>query len=575
MIHNGQNKTPLHTFIAQSIHDTCKSKKLIQIMNRLGLCICNRVPIPKNITSSSIIHGATDNFDHEENTSSGIGGSHDTILMLFQNGNISDGANNTISEKTADENRSSANKRSLHCILDCQKLIKMGRFSNRGEIPNSFIPSRPADLQDIINNSDIRYETWINARYFSNSDNSRKSHCIPSFSASNSFLHDMQPQITTIAFTPIIPHPATDYDTIYTVMKNFQDVLSQKHHQYGPLWCDEGVYRLPKELQLLNPVLFSNIFLGLGGFHMEKVIIACCGKYLEDVGVDSIFVENEVYGPAIVNTVMNGGNYVRGIHGMAILSEVLHILLLKQFTSTVDNSHDEIKHQVHILHQLIVESKFTAIKVEWDKLSEIISDHLMQLDWFRQEGRTKSNQFLYWDTFLKSIYPVLRDLTRSHREADWELHLSAVQRALPLVFAFDRTNYKRWLPLYYEDCLSLQSKYPLIYESFMQGGFVAKLTQRKGSAIPMDQALESKYNKPAESSSGVIGMTRRKEAVCKWNLVKHEKSRYTGLLSDIYGISNEDEYSLHHEFSLKRTEADEKCVEQLGSYIAKETILLM
>ena len=31
-----------------------------------------------------IIHGTMDNFDHEENTKSGIGGSHDTILMMFQ-----------------------------------------------------------------------------------------------------------------------------------------------------------------------------------------------------------------------------------------------------------------------------------------------------------------------------------------------------------------------------------------------------------------------------------------------------------------------------------------------------------
>ena len=91
--------------ISQSIHNTCKSKNLIQIFNRLGLGISydevewidigitqkiinltgpNRVPVPKNISSSLIIHGAMDNFDHEENTLSGIGGSHDTILVLFQ-----------------------------------------------------------------------------------------------------------------------------------------------------------------------------------------------------------------------------------------------------------------------------------------------------------------------------------------------------------------------------------------------------------------------------------------------------------------------------------------------------------
>ena len=67
-IHNGQRKTPFETAILQSIHDTCKSKNLIQIFNRLGLGISydkvqqidigitqeiirpNRVSVPKNIT---------------------------------------------------------------------------------------------------------------------------------------------------------------------------------------------------------------------------------------------------------------------------------------------------------------------------------------------------------------------------------------------------------------------------------------------------------------------------------------------------------------------------------------------
>ena len=131
---------------------------------------------------------------------------------------------------------------------------------------------------------------------------------------------------------------------------------------------------------------------------------------------------------------------------------MLHILLLKQFTATVDNSYDEIKDQVHKLGKLILESNFDTINVEWDKLAGKSSDLLMELDSFRQEGRTKSNQFLYWDTFIKSIYPVLRNLTRSHR--------GAVQRALPLVFGFDRTNYERWLPLYYEDFPKLEIKIP-------------------------------------------------------------------------------------------------------------------
>ena len=55
-------------------------------------------------------------------------------------------------------------------------------------------------------------------------------------------------------------------------MCNFQDVLLQKSQSYGPLWCNEGVYRLAKELQLLDSAHFGNIFLDLGSFHTEKVV---------------------------------------------------------------------------------------------------------------------------------------------------------------------------------------------------------------------------------------------------------------------------------------------------------------
>ena len=46
-------------------------------------------------------------------------------------------------------------------------------------------------------------------------------------------------------------------------------------------------------------------------------------------------------------------------------------------------------------------------------------------------------------------------------------------------------------------------------------------SSRKRSAVSMDQALE-----PAKSSAGINGFTRRKEAVCKWNFIKHEKAKY-------------------------------------------------
>ena len=96
----------MHVALSQTIHDTCKSKRLITIVNRLGPCSGyhdlsridtglakhinalagpQRIPVPPSILPDSSIHGAMVYFEHKEHTPSGIGGSHDTILMLFQN----------------------------------------------------------------------------------------------------------------------------------------------------------------------------------------------------------------------------------------------------------------------------------------------------------------------------------------------------------------------------------------------------------------------------------------------------------------------------------------------------------
>ena len=73
-------------------------------------------------------------------------------------------------------------------------------------------------------------------------------------------------------------------------MRHFQDVIKQKEQTCGPLWCDEVVHQLAKEIQLLRPDEFDNIFLGLGGFHTEKVVLACCGKLLEAIGARDILM---------------------------------------------------------------------------------------------------------------------------------------------------------------------------------------------------------------------------------------------------------------------------------------------
>ena len=72
---------------------------------------------------------------------------------------------------------------------------------------------------------------------------------------------------------------------------------------------------------------------------MEKVVIACCGKYLEESGIGDVLVENEIFGPGVIKSVMDGGHYVRSKRGMSIISEAMEHLQMLAFANYQDD-HD-------------------------------------------------------------------------------------------------------------------------------------------------------------------------------------------------------------------------------------------
>ena len=154
---------------------------------------------------------------------------------------------------------------------------------------------------------------------------------VPGFTAVRSSFINLNFHETTKILTPILPYPATTYDAIFTTMINFQDALKQKGDTYGGLWADEGVYRIAKEIQLLKSDQFSNIFLGLGGFHMEKIVFACLGTYLEPSGIFSVLVETECYGTDTTNGVISGSHYSRARTAHSLIHEVIMSLMLKAF----------------------------------------------------------------------------------------------------------------------------------------------------------------------------------------------------------------------------------------------------
>ena len=110
-------------------------------------------------------------------------------------------------------------------------------------------------------------------------------------------------------------------------------------------------------------------------------------------------------------------------------------------------------------------------------------------------------------------------LIKSDREGDWGLHLVCVEKLLPLFASFDSSNYLRWCTVYLEDMKQLPEYAPEIHQQFMLGNFVVKHTPGKFKAVAADMALEQSINRSQKSTSGIIGSTKRKTNVTRWEII--------------------------------------------------------
>ena len=588
-LNNGRKRTPMHVMLGEIIHSTCRSSSVMTILNRFGLCIsydelrryhtdmakytiesskCD-VPLPSNFDPDVYTIGGMDNFDHEEASASGIGGTHDSVAILLQDRFM----NSKNCKPNISETSVVHGEKTLKSVLSCQRIREFHKPSKKPDLPSDYKVA--ADLyewekkeKDEILCKDM---IWSLSRMGTDDDGRPTWRCpeqsVPTWSATNSVWTYEELPRKSIGFLPVLPYPITEYSSVYTLMKNFQCVVSQLKQNEIPVFCYEGVYHIAKEIQLIRQDEFSNVVLMLGSFHMIRVVLGCIGKYLAGSGAESIWIESKAFGMNVVESVLNGKNYSRSLKGISQMAECMQRLQLTEFFHT--KNLDTYKN----LFAQIENIKAMLINRESEKSRELLkemdlADFLTEYEEFVRDGRRKSENFLYWDNFLR-LFNLLRNLIRSDREGNWPLHLDTVQSLLPVFAVFDATNYLRWASLYLEDMRKLPEITPDVHEEFLQGGFVVKRTAGHFKAIGVDMCLEQTINKSQKSAGGIIGATKLKKFVAEWEIIHHEMLSVTNLLRHIGGICHDYELSINHEFSDLETINSENNIEAMISFISE------
>ncbi|KAJ8679187.1 hypothetical protein QAD02_014974 [Eretmocerus hayati] len=594
ILKNGREKTPLQVMNGIALHATCKSKTLIDSLNHLGLSIsydeilrirnglalytlelnARGIPLPNHLKRFIFTVLAFDNFDWNEWITSGMYSTHDTVSVGFQERSNDIQRKPRISETSVNQR-----SRSFDVNLSCQELKTFHKPPGKITLPPDFqidVLITP-EMFDQLNSDDF---TWnlsrmsvddgalvVSQRDGENSESERLQ-TVPSWSAYFSVVYDDNQKLQTTAFLPILPHPVTEYSTVYTAMCNFVDILHQLDQQHLPITCDEGVYRIARHIQLQMPEKFGRLIFILGSLHMAKVLQSCIGKYLSESGANHILVETESFGVNAVEHVLGGSDYARAMKGFDLLAEALTRLQIEAFFKDNDPSkyEDELS-TIQALQDAFTEGNTSECK----SLHEIFVNNagglLQDFQKFISIRREQSPAFKYWDNFLR-LHRLLKNLTRADRSANWDLYAHCVKLCLPIFLIFDRTNYSRWLPLYYHDISTLQQYAPEVYKEFKSGKFVNKRNNTPFTSVGYDHGLESSHILALKGKAGAIGCTRNKNYMTSWNLIFHEIQAINNYYRTITNTKTEnDELRVHHESSPTVSQRTEREVMNIIVYI--------
>ncbi|CAG9762726.1 unnamed protein product [Ceutorhynchus assimilis] len=538
------------------IYQTVRSKKILDILYNFGYGISydemrkfltsiatdqiesteSNIFIPQgliqvNNQNDNLIHASIDNFDLNEETLDGKATTHSMAMVIFQK-------NSEILNKPSIERQT---KRSLgentNFSLE-QELISYKKPTQRPE-PQKFGKNILENCFCLKQSKGITTDKlWMILRYKKNTST------FIGWSEFNNIISSNNLPVSNVFYYPFINAPPSTFDTIFTALVQLVKIAENIGQDHIVVTADLAIYCKAREILWNNPPALSDkVTMQLGGMHLMMAFIASIGSIFTDGGLINILVESGVYAEASCRQMLQGKHLYRSIRGILLVSDTLHRLLFKSMELWLEENHglslftEDMQDALNNFENMFNEKHSID---EYEKTlgnifskSEEFNKYLIQ---FIEFGCQNSPTFKYWFLFIEAA-DILLKLLRSERNADFELHLEAVQETLPFLRAGGRSNYARYTPIYLLDMENLKLKKPKMYQYLKNGNFVVRRTDtKKFNCVASDMALEQTINRDCKSSGGVVGFTRSEPTLVRWLITRHLMGEYSSKVHDL--ISN-------------------------------------
>ena len=213
----------------------------------------------------------------------------------------------------------------------------------------------------------------------------------------------------------MIPAPATDFNTVYSMMKYFQRLSSAFGQQGTYVTYDEAIYCEAQMIKWRNQSEFENDEIEVGGLHHTMNFMSCIGHIMDESELSEILVESELYGTSAVGQIFRGKSYDRGMRAHKLMIQALDRLCWKAFCDwlaegalSVEENHrivtctqtclDFFKDLEKVLHDKDTKENIKEANDEFVGALTPLHGLMAQ---FLDVGRSSSNTFLFRDNYTK------------------------------------------------------------------------------------------------------------------------------------------------------------------------------
>lgn len=268
---------------------------------------------------------------------------------------------------------------------------------------------------------------------------------VPGWTAYDHHVSEVSLPVTTVGYMPIIPAPATEYDTVWAVILQCQGIARFLHQSNTVLTFDEGIYCKAKELAWLHNEKCQDLVLRLGGFHICMNFLKIIGQHYEFSGLSDVLIECGIYSESVVKNILGGKQLNRAIRCHKLMFDTLWRIYLQKLW--LGENHEACIFLEDLNGTTTNIAEAAKKKETTDHLPEVkkcIADLKAFLKSFDQDQNPV--QHLHTGDSTMSVHGY-----GAEREGLWQLHVSSFARMLPWMALYDHINYRRWGTVYLSD----------------------------------------------------------------------------------------------------------------------------